>query len=264
MSSVSRKGYAVRTVVAADGTFTLAGVACSKGARSSEGIALFADATSLDAVNVRVAVSPGATVNVDLGAPADAAVKTGVLRGRLTVGGVPLAGTFVLTRSQRMAETDPDGRFRFEGLPQGPLLLMIPLGDPRVSDDAMLEVSSLSVPDAGGEVPFEIDLPDGVIRVRVVDAATGAPVAGAWVAASPEGERENKERFPGVRWKIGWSGVADADGVAWMRGLPPTAPFTVRAMTPMPRQGSQESAGVVAGTGAAPTEVTLRLAPRGR
>ena len=164
----------------------------------------------------------------------------------------------------RMGETGTDGRFLFEGLRPGPIALMVPLGDPRVSDDALLQATSLVVPEGGGEIAFEIDLPDGAIRVRVVDAATGAPVAGAWVAASPEGAGEDKERFPGVNWKIGWSGVADADGIAWMRGLTPTAPFTVRAMTPIPRHGSAQSTGIVAGTGAAPTEVTLRLAPGGR
>jgi len=264
VTAVARKGYAVRTTVAADGSYALTGVACSKGAKSREGLGLFADATALDAVSVRVEVSPGDELKVDLGAPADPARKTGVLRGRITAGGVPVVGALLLLKGEGTGETGPDGTFRFEGLRPGPIGLMVALGDPRVSDDALLQATSLSVPEGGGEIPFEIDLPDGVIRVRVVDAATGAPVAGAWVAASPEGAREDMERFPGVNWKIGWSGVADADGIAWMRGLMPKASFTVRVMTPIPRQGTEESAGVVAGTGAAPTEVTLRLGPGGR
>ncbi len=137
------------------------------------------------------------------------------------------------------------------------------LGDPRVSDDAMVRGEAVIVSEAG-EVVLDLDLPEGLLRVRVIDGATGAPVAGAWVSAAPEGERADSKRFPGLTWQIGWSGVTDAEGIAWMRGLPPDARFRVVAQGPVRAGGTAQVEGIAAGTGAAAGDVTLKLLPDGR
>jgi len=258
------KGYGVSTPVMSDGTYVLAGVVSTKAGEDGARITLLESGPALDASFGQVEATAGHVVTLDLGGPADPAMKAGVLRGRLTIAGRPVPGALILVGRNRFGATTSDGTFRFEGLREESPKLMVFLGDPRVSDDGKLSTPGLNVPTDGADVVLDLDLPDGAIRVRVLDDATGAPVGGAWVAAGPEDEREDTKRFPGLTWKIGWSAVTDADGVAWMRGLPPEARCRLRSQGAIRTQGTAEAAGVVAGTGAAPTEATLRLVPRGR
>ena len=79
---------------------------------------------------------------------------------------------------------------------------------------------------AGNIETRDFALPEGVIRVRVLDDA-GQPLAGIDVCAEPELEDLEEDRFPGFRFRMGWSGKTNANGDIMLRGLLHGAPMRV-------------------------------------
>jgi hypothetical protein len=121
---------------------------------------------------------------------------------------------------QRGCAADAEGSFQLAGLPPGGWHIAVCLGDPRVCDDFTITSSEPLTVHAGEVRELAFDLPSGCLRVRIVDAASGAPVAGAQVMARPEGETAAAGRFPGFRFRPGWAAVTDAEGEVLLRCLP--------------------------------------------
>ncbi|MHC4730708.1 MAG: RNA polymerase sigma factor [Planctomycetota bacterium] len=246
-----------RARVAADGTFRIAPVPPPQhGVR----VALVEDPATGKVRIGRV----DADREVVIGSPEGGAT----LQGTITAGGVGVAVSLMAgsgsprgpTGQQELfGASDADGRFEIAGIPPGRGGFHIALGNLRASKKyrirGQLEFA------AGQTERLEIRLPPGVLRVRVVDAATGAPLEGARAVGYPADRKAGRERFPEYEFRPGWSGFTDADGVVSLLGLPETVPHVVRARA----QGYAETtlADCVPGRRAAPTEVTVRLARRG-
>jgi RNA polymerase sigma-70 factor (ECF subfamily) len=252
-----RKGKSASTRVAEDGSFVLRGVpADAPNAR----LMLIGDLSRMEVTMREVPVSPGAEVEALFGVPAGTQ-PTGTLRGRLTAGGRPLAGVVVLIGRDdgTMWTTDADGRWRADGLPPGDTHVHVLLGTVGVADDFGLVTTTPLRVDAGGETVADLDLPGGAIRVRVVDAATGAPVPRAYVLVSPVDRAEVRDRYPGWAFHPGWAAPTGADGVVTLPALVPRARHAVKAVRPSDRaEGTADVPS--AGTHDAPTEVVVRIA----
>lgn len=93
-----------------------AGVVSTRAGEDGARITLLESGPALDASFGQVEATAGHVVTLDLGGPADPAMKAGVLRGRLTVGGSPVPGALILVGRNRFGATAPDGTFQFGGL----------------------------------------------------------------------------------------------------------------------------------------------------
>jgi RNA polymerase sigma-70 factor (ECF subfamily) len=256
----TRKGRSTSTTVAADGSFVLTGVP-ARPPRAN--LMLVGDLDRMEVRMAEVDVVPGGEAEVAFGSPRGERAA-GTVRGRVTAGGAPVAGVVVAVggdRAPALSTTDADGRFLAEGVPAGETALAVLLGVAGVADDfAIQSVRPVRV-DAGRDTVFDFDLPGGALRVRVVDDATGRPVEKAYVLASPRDRAAERDRFPGFRYGPGWCAATDASGVALLPGLLPGAPHEVLAVRMGDRaEGKADSA--VAGTAAAPGEVTVRVRKR--
>jgi len=168
------------------------------------------DFSRLRTVNVRA----GETVVVDLeeGEGPRRVAVAGLLRRR----GQPAPGTklgFLAATGgefsrQREAETDAEGRYRVELLP----------GRYFVIHGEMTLVGEIDVPANVAEARIDIDAPPGAIHGRVVDGATGTPIAGARVAAvrsAAAAEKGGDSRgglYADVFAGMGGQGTTGADG----------------------------------------------------
>jgi len=267
----TRKGLGGDTEVGPDGRFELPIPVMHD---ASETVILFLARGSgrreVDVADVRI--EAGKTTEVTIGSPKSRA-DGGTVRGRLRAGGRPVAGALAMLRPAgggmaasagaqplppRLTTTDAEGRFLFDGVVPGPRTLVVSLGDARIVDDFKIESTTPLDVQAGREIPVDLDLPEGVVRVRVVEAEGGAASPGAWVIAFPKGGPD-ETRFPGYRLVPGWSGAADADGVGLLLGLARGGLVRVMALRPGGPEREAVSAEVTPGTWESPTEVVLRL-----
>jgi hypothetical protein len=211
---------------------------------------------------VQAQVRARETTRVDLG-PAEGK-RLATLKGRLHAGTRPLPGTslFFSREGERdgggMASSDAEGRFELPSLQPGSYRLAICLGNPHVCDDFVLAAAKpVVVERAGDPPPLDLDLPAGTLRVTVLDAATGKPIAGARAMARPAKRGAGADLVPGFSAQWGWAAFTDAEGHADMLALLPTEPHEVAAMA----EGYAEAQvdGQNPGTGATPPEVVVRL-----
>jgi RNA polymerase sigma-70 factor (ECF subfamily) len=265
----SRKGHSVRTEVGADGSFRLEGVPVEDHGfgDTRTGVVLLEDVERGHIVGRQVNVKAGGTATVVFGEPAGSG-KTGRIVGRITVGGKGLPDAFVLAgaastdRNRTFRNTDADGRFDFEAVPAGATQFQVYLGDPRASDDFSISITAPFDLVAGETKTFDFDLPDGAVRVTVLDDATGKPLQGAAAWGRPSEPGASRERFGGFAYHPGWAAFTDEKGVATLRGLPLGEVHTIEAGT---RDGKHARAASVHPSGsAAPTEIVLRVKPKSR
>jgi hypothetical protein len=256
------KGRVARAVVAADGSFRLDSVAVREAGGNTVEVILVEDLEAFRMNSARVRVTPGGTSEVEIGEPAGRRT-TAVLFGRVTAGGKPVAGAFVMSRTegaeagQSFVRTGEDGTFRKEDVAAGAVRYSIFLGDPRAVDDFWLgNLDPVDLP-VGNEHRLDFDLPGGVFVVKVVDAATGAPIPGAVAWGRPEDRQAGKDRFPGHRYSPGWGLRAGEDGAARLLAMLPGEPHVIEAGIEGYR--GAKTTGHLPGTAEAPAEVTLRL-----
>ncbi len=121
------------------------------------------------------------------------------------------------------ATTLADGRFTLPDVPADAQFALL-LGDPTISDDFVITRNE-PLEAAAIVLPFDFDLPAGIVRVQVVDAATQAPLAGVRVSARPTNRNAQADRFPGYRYRAGWAVQSAADGAATLRCLPEGEPI---------------------------------------
>lgn len=216
------KGPRAAARVDAEGRYRLDGAAAGTGL-----LALLGDsAPGMRSLGIRV--TAGATQRYDFAV--DGAHAT--LVGRVTAGAVPLPGVTVMAAKGRsgrsFATTGVDGAYRLEQVVTNARFAIL-LGDPDVSDDFVIQRSEPLSLQPGAETVLDFDLPRGCVPVRVVDDATGAPLAGVAVDARPAGEGVQQDRFPGYRFRAGWAARTDQNGEALLRGLPEGEPHVVKA-----------------------------------
>ena len=209
----------------------------------------------------RAEVAAGETTEVEIGRAAEPGASS--LVGRITAGGRPLPGLFVIAGSEgterKMGRTDEEGRFRLEGL-AGETQVEIYLGDPRAIDDFSIRSTAPLALDAGAERRLDLDLPAGVVKVTLVDEVTGKPVPGGVAFARTAERGIESDRFAGFTASLGWGGRTGEDGSILLVGLVPGRPHVVLGTGETYRE--TERPDVVPGTHAAPTEVVIRVAPR--
>jgi hypothetical protein len=254
--STTSKGWSLSTTVGEDGSFVLEEVPTHRKAT----VFLVGNVSKMEFWIQELTLAPGGEAVVAFGA-AKGATSTGVLRGRLTAGGVPLAGVLLgigKKGESGFATTDADGRWRVEGVPVGETSLFVVLGVAGIADDFSI-VSKTPLRVGGGEeVVRDFDLPGGVLRVRVVDEATGKPIAKAYVLAQPTDRGVERDRFPGFAYGPGWCAATDEQGLVTLVGLVTSAPHAVLAVRPGDRaEGKADSA--TPGTATAPGDVTVRV-----
>ena len=129
--------------------------------------------------------------------------------------------------------------------------------DPRVIDDFHADHVGPLALEPGRERRMDLDLPDGAVRLRILDSATDAPVVGAVAWGRPAEKDVEAKRFDGMRYFVGWGGRVEADGTILLRGLVPGHPHVVAAAAD--GYAETEQTGVLPGTGASPAELTLRI-----
>jgi hypothetical protein len=264
----NRKGLVLRTRVDSDGKFRLTGIPLrgrdprfpSGTDGESERIGLIEDLAAGKFLAAAVKVRPGTvTSDVRIGNPVSPDDASFV--GRITIGGRPLSGVHAGLRGKahdgRMFTTDADGAFRAPGLKPGPYEVQVYFGDPRVIDDFHADFERPVVLEPGRERRMDLDLPDGAVRLRILDAASDAPVVGAVGYGRPADKNLEATRFEGMRYSVGWGGRVEADGTILLRGLVPGHPHVVAAAAE--GYAETEQTGVMPGTGAAPAELTLRI-----
>jgi len=240
-------------------------------------------ASMLDRCNGRLALSTGQQLRVN---------GTGQAAARITVGGRaalrvtspqgPLAGRTVsltpepgehavITRTIAMpgrppiilappgcsGSTDGDGRATFTHVPRGAALVAVRLHNSTFEH-------RVSLPGDGSDVTIEV--PDGFIQLRVIDASTGRPVPRAAVAWSGGGSRVSATAtgsgdalLEGVGESPGSIAVtAPGFGDAEVK-VPALAPPIEVALTPAP--SSDRRVRVVSDTGEPIAQAILLLAP---
>jgi RNA polymerase sigma-70 factor (ECF subfamily) len=215
------KGPLLRVRTDAAGTFVAPGLPAART------LVVLVGRSFTECVNAEVSVPSTDTVTMQLGsATAGASVS-----GRLTTGGQPLAGVLVMARanrdSQRMAKTDADGRYTLVGIVEGARFAIL-LGDPSVSDNFTIGKSERLQLAPGVTSALDFDLPSGTIAVSVLDAASGEPLSGVAVRATPKGDNVQENRFPGFSYRAGWAEATDGAGAATLRCLPEGEPHTIR------------------------------------
>jgi hypothetical protein len=254
-----------RARVADDGSFRLAGIAVQTMSRLSSppierdthyGVELML--VSAGRVQVaKVEVVSGETTEATIGRPATQ--DGSVLTGRVTAGGRPLPGVYVIARpdgEEGMAQTDEDGAYRIAGL-SGAVDVVLYLGDPRLVDDFSIRSKAPLRLDPGSERRQDFDLPGGAVRVTVLDAVTGKPLSGGMAYARPAERDLDADRFEGFTASFGWSGRTAEDGTLLLVGLVPGHPHVVVGASethPGTKHGD-----VLPGTPEAPAEVTIRV-----
>jgi hypothetical protein len=189
-------------------------------------IALLGSSVADLQVKKNLTVAPHGTTAVAFGG----ATSVARISGRVTCAGQPLAGITVSAGArrdqQRITVSAADGTYGLELAP-GSVRLQVMLGDPGVSDDFDVERTEPLAVTANTRLTFDFDLPRGCCRVRVLDDASGAPLAGVDVDARP-GDGVQRDRFPGFRYRAGWCARTDARGEVLLRALPEGEPHTVR------------------------------------
>jgi len=98
----------------------------------------------------------------------------------------------------QVSRVDSDGAFSFDNVPAGSLLLYAFAHNYRMSDASNSRVILQGGQDWTAAVRMmedEIEMYDHRIQGRVTDATTGAPVAGAWIAATSLAEAGNSVRY---------------------------------------------------------------------
>lgn len=272
----SRKGLTFRVRTNDAGRFELAAAHLTTPVGRRPATARLRLIESLEPLRItehKVAVEPGAVAEVRLGTPGREA-RGASLTGRITAGGAPLEGLVLGVRGApgleakgdgALARTDADGRYAFEGLEPGPVRLHVWLGDPRLCDD--FAVHSAQEPGAaalvleeGAPRALDLDLPGGALQVTVLDEH-GQPLPQVVVLARPEQRGLEADRFPGLRFAMGWCGRTDARGRVLLRALTPGEPFRLEGGA-ADRSWTFEERDVRAGSTARPAEVTIRRPAR--
>jgi len=254
------KGLTTVATVGRDGAFRLSPVAALSG--SAVEIILVEDLATFKVKQARAKVTPGATTEITIGEPAGSS-SYAVVAGRVTTGGRPVEGAFVVTRtvgkgdSKGFVRTGADGSYRKEDVQPGAVDVSAWFGDPRTVDDFRAEHTG-RIDMAAGEVhTFDFELPTGVFLVTVVDAETGKPIPGALALARPADPEAGRDRFEGFRYFPGWGLRTEADGTAVLLAMLPGGKHLVLAAA----DGYErlESKGHLPGTQDRPVEVTIRL-----
>ncbi|MCR9246098.1 MAG: sigma-70 family RNA polymerase sigma factor [bacterium] len=205
------KGPAFSAEVGADGRFVIPRVPAARGTLALVG-----------GPGVRatpVSVSPGKTIEAVIGS-----VMVGAsVVGRITTGGQPLAGVMTMagsrSKDRRFAKTAADGSFTLSDVASKARFAIL-LGDPAVSDNFTIQRSEPLDLSGGKQPALDFDLPAGMLRVQVVDASDGKPIAGVPVTAGPKNRNSQRDRFPGYTYRAGWAERTNADGEVTMRCLP--------------------------------------------
>ncbi len=155
-------------------------------------------------------------------APIDVKMKTVRVKGTIHLGGQPLAATlhFGGKYGAVRVEATADEKGRFETLlpKAGEWIVHVASDDPAVER----EIPKVPVEPKPGtdEAVVALDLPDTLLRGKVIVAATGAPVANAIVTAMSDGEtrefpvqvRADKEGGFELRGLLPGSALVHADG----------------------------------------------------
>jgi RNA polymerase sigma-70 factor (ECF subfamily) len=266
------RGFVLRVPVAADGAFRVKGITSwdlsTLGESQKKGRLMLRDEKGGGPhATANVVVKPGGTVTADLGTPRSVA-RTG-FRGRILAGTRPVPGQFVSVApgeggmpdaKRGFAVTDVEGRFELRDIAPGSWRLAVLLGNPHVSDDFVLQARAATVVRAGEMTTLDLVLPEGAVRVRVVDGATDKPIPGAAAAVRPERPEAAKDAVPGFQGTLGSSAVLDAEGRARLEGLPLGEPLVVEARADGYTEG--RVTGTLAGTGDGAPEVVVRLAKK--
>ncbi len=253
------KGMTFGCVTGPTGTFKMKDVPAPNGAVDL--MLLVGDAFT----QAHATVGEDGVARVVIGAPAASGTR-GRITGVVTSGGVGLAGLFVVDQPTNakggFVRTDGDGRFALDGLDVGTAHhLVIYCGDPQADDSFhRIRTSTARHLDPGKPLEFTFDLPAGAVRVRVVDADTGEPIAGARVVAGPLDAATQPDRFPGFDYRPGWAGFTGADGTLLLRALVASSSHKVTASADAYEAGERD--GVVPGTLTSPAELELRLKRR--
>jgi len=188
------------------------------------------------------------------------------IAGVVTAGGRPLAGLFVVDQpvgaKGGFVRSDADGRFVLDGLDATVAHdLVVYLGDPQ-ADDSFHRVRTTTPLrlDASKPLAFAFDLPAGAVRVKAIDAETGAPIAAARVVGGPADRSIDATRFAGFDLRVGWAGFTADDGTLLLRALPTATSNVVRVDAAGYEPATRD--GVVPGTIDAPADAEVRLAKK--
>jgi Carboxypeptidase regulatory-like domain len=116
----------------------------------------------------------------------------GTLDGQITdvVSGAALAGATV-SLGQWMAVTDTTGRYRFDGVPPGAYTLQV-----RLEGYGTHQLPATIEPRGGHTLDVTLSPLVGVVKVRVVDAATGRPIEGATISYGTIGQEPTQPEEP--------------------------------------------------------------------
>ncbi len=260
--ALARAGRTFVATCADDGAFRLASVPVFRAKPEIAQLALVRDAASLDVQVVAVLLRPGIETHRDIGeaAPSGEGAR---IAGVVRLGGAPLAGAAVVLQGGgahgQVTRTDAEGRFARERLRPAGYVLTLVLPDTARSEQPILQ-SVVSIDVAEGESrALEFDLPDGALRVRVLDDAE-RPVAGAEVRVLAE--ESDTTRFPGFEYTPGGGAATDADGVALIGGLAPGSVHFVTLATTDPDAADAPEVRAVPGTRDAPAEIVLHVPSR--
>lgn len=251
----ARKGFVERATVGADGRFRMSDVPAFDGA--VDAMLLVGDSF----FQTRAPVGADGVAHAVIGTRAVPGTR-GRITGRVTVGGVPLAGAFAVDQPVNakgsFVRTDDDGRFVLDGLDVAVEhdFVVYP-ADPRASDDFRVRTTSPLRLDAQTPRDFAFDLPSGAIGATVVDADTEKPLPGARVSASPADRSTERARFAGFDFAAGWAGYAGEDGSLLLRALTPGAAHKVSAVADGYEASERDA--IVPGTLSTPARVELRL-----
>jgi RNA polymerase sigma-70 factor (ECF subfamily) len=254
------KGLSTVATVAEDGAFRIYPVAIwdDRGAE----IILVEDLDTFKVKQGRAKLTPGEDSEITIGEPAGSKTYA-VVTGRITIGGRPLPGAFVVTRTagqdgnKGFVMSGADGTYRKEDVQPGRVDVSVWFGDPRTIDDFRAERIEMIDMKPGEEHRFDFDLPAGAFKVTVVDDETGKPIPGAVALARPAEAKAGRDRFPGYRYHPGWGLRTGSDGAAVLLAMLPGEEHLVMAAAD--GYGKAESKGHLPGTLDGPVEVTVRL-----
>lgn len=221
-------GVIFRTVVAEDGTYAFPRLPVPPAGVNDPPLGVYVVYGSQQARGGEIAPpAPGSRYRHDIGRPASLEAG-GAIVLRVTCGEHPIPGLMAEIVPDGRSDgsgpiyghTDADGRCELEGLPQGSYKLRITLGDWQVNHRYRIESTGHLDVRGGEPVPQAFALPSGVVRLRLVDAESGEPIARGGAFTLPQEAQKDSERFPGFVWTVGWAAYSDATGLAVLRGLP--------------------------------------------